>query len=165
MTRLSDHAKSIDCKYSMPAIDRLTPSFHVGWLRTSVSIAKSGFQESGGIILAIPYCEACGAIFLIYAKGSLNSSSVGLYVGASCKSCGLIFLLLSRLAVICPLRSTLLMSRGSECIALKGSGATAGLFAFPVLFAFPRVDAVLLFVPLAGEARMVELDAVVDIGT
>lgn len=51
---------------------------------TSVSIAKSGFHESGGIILQIPNCDASGAIFFIYSNGSLNSSSVGLYVGASC---------------------------------------------------------------------------------
>lgn len=56
-----------------------------GGERTSVSIAKSGFQVSGGIILQMPNCEASGAILLIYAYGSLNSSAVGRYVGASCK--------------------------------------------------------------------------------
>lgn len=133
--------------------------------RTSVSIAKSGFHESGGIILQIPYCEASGEIFFIYSKGSLNSSSVGLYVGASCKPCGRIFLVVSRLAVGCPLLSTLVRSKGGDFIALKGSGAAAGLFALPFTAGFPRVDVVLLLVPLAGEARMVELDAAVEVGT
>lgn len=72
-------------------------------------------------------------------------------------------MLASRLAVGCPLRSTLVKSRGRECIALSGSGAAAGFVAFTP--GFPRMEAVLLFVPLAGEARMVELDAAVIIGT
>jgi hypothetical protein len=74
-------------------------------------------------------------------------------------------LLVSRLAVGCPLLSTLVISNGTECIALKGSGAAAGLFALPFTVGLPRVDAVLLFVPLAGEARMVELEAPVVNGT
>ena len=108
------------------------------------------------MILQIPYCDASGAIFLIYAKGSPNSSSVGVYVGASCNPWGLIFFVDSRLAVGCPLRSTLVISRGAECIALSGCGATAGLFALPFVVNLPRVEVVLLFVPLAGEARMPE---------
>jgi hypothetical protein len=55
----------------------------VGSRRTSVSIANSGFHESGGMILQIPYFDASGEIFFMYSNGSLNSSSVGLYVGAS----------------------------------------------------------------------------------
>ena len=74
-------------------------------------------------------------------------------------------MLVSRLAVGCPLRSTLVISRGIECIALKGSDATAGLFALPLTPGFPRVEAALLFVPLAGEARMPELEAVDVSGT
>ena len=71
----------------------------------------------------------------------------------------------SRLAVGCPLLSTLVKSSGRDVIALKGSGAAAGLF--EVLFppGFPRVEVALLFVPLAGEARIVELDAAVVRGT
>lgn len=130
-----------------------------------MSIAKSGFQESGGIILQIPNFDASGAIFFIYSKGSLNSSSVGLYVGASCSPWGRIFFVDSRLAVACPLLSTLVKSRGRECIALRGSGAAAGLFEVPLTLCFPRVDVALLFVPLAGEALMVELEAAVVIGT
>ena len=74
-------------------------------------------------------------------------------------------MLVSRLAVGCPLLSTLVMSKGSERIALSGRGATAGLFALPFRAGLPRLDGVLLFVPLAGEARMVELDAAVESGT
>jgi hypothetical protein len=74
-------------------------------------------------------------------------------------------LLVSRLAVGCPLLSTLVKSRGRDRNALRGCGAAAGLFALPFTVGFPRVDVVLLFVPLAGEARMVELDAAVVIGT
>ena len=77
-------------------------------------------------------------------------------------------MLVSRLAVGCPLRSTLVMSRGGESIALRGGigvGAAAGLFAFPLVDDLARVDVGILFVPLAGEARMVELEAVVEVGT
>jgi len=131
-----------------------------------VSIANSGFQESGGMILQIPYFDASGAIFFIYSNGSLNSSSVGLYVGASCNPCGRVFLLVSRLAVGWPLLSTLVMSNGWARRALSGSAAAAGLFALPLTNSFPR-DGVLLLVPLAGESRMAELEdvAVMDVGT
>ena len=75
-------------------------------------------------------------------------------------------MLVSRLAVGCPLLSTLVKSNGADCIALKGSGAAAGLFALPFTAGLPRVDVVLLYVPLAGEARIVvELEAPVVIGT
>jgi len=59
------------------------------------------------------------------------------------------------------------MSRGSDRIALSGcNGAAAGLFGFPTGIGLPLLDAVLLVVPpAAGEARIVELDAAVDIGT
>jgi len=72
-------------------------------------------------------------------------------------------LLVSRLAVGWPLRSTLVISNGGARNALKGSGAGGrGLFAvpMPLTVGFPR-DGVLLLVPLAGEARIVELDAAV----
>jgi hypothetical protein len=71
----------------------------------------------------------------------------------------------SRLAVGCPLLSTLVKSSGRDVIALRGSGAAAGLFEVPFPPGFPRVEVALLFVPLAGEARIVELDAAVVIGT
>ena len=74
-------------------------------------------------------------------------------------------MLVSRLAVGCPLLSTLVISSGGECIALKGCGAAAGLFAFPLVVDLPRMEVVLLFVPLAGEARMTELEAAALIGT
>ena len=74
-------------------------------------------------------------------------------------------MLVSRLAVGCPLLSTLVKSKGADCIALKGRGAAAGLFALPLTVGLPRIDVVLLFVPLAGEALIVELDAPVVIGT
>jgi hypothetical protein len=87
---------------------------------TSVSIAKSGFQLSGGMILQMPYFDASGVIFLIYWNGSMNSSSVGLYVGASCSPNGRIFLGISRVVIGCPLRSTLVKSIGAERRALRG---------------------------------------------
>lgn len=96
-------------------------------MHTSVSIAKPGFQFSGGIILQMPNCDASGAIFFIYRKGSLNSSMVGRYVGASCRPCGRILFVVSRLAVGCPLRSTLDRSRGADFMALKCTGAGVGL--------------------------------------
>jgi hypothetical protein len=75
-------------------------------------------------------------------------------------------LLVSRLAVGCPLLSTLVKSNGADCIALKGSEAAAGLFALPLTAGLPRADAVLLFVPLAGEALIVvELESPAVIGT
>ena len=75
-------------------------------------------------------------------------------------------MLVSRLAVGCPLLSTLVKSNGADCIALKGSGDAAGLFALPFTAGLPRMDVVLLFVPLAGEARIVvELESPVVIGT
>jgi hypothetical protein len=56
-----------------------------------VSIAKSGFHDSGGMILQRPYFRASGEIFRIYSTGSFHSSSVGWYVRASCKPCGRFF--------------------------------------------------------------------------
>ena len=92
---------------------------HIG-MRTSVLIAKAGFHESGGMILATPYFSPSGRIFLMYAIGSLNSSSVGLNVGASCKPCGLVLLCDSRAASGCPRLSTVDMSKGGARRWLKG---------------------------------------------
>lgn len=44
---------------------------------TSVSIAKSGFHESGGMTLQIPKAFASGVILRMYSIGSFHSSSVG----------------------------------------------------------------------------------------
>ena len=89
-------------------------------MRTSVLMAKAGFHESGGIILATPYFSPSGRIFLMYAMGSLNSSSDGLKVGASCNPCGLCLLCDSRAASGCPRLSTVDMSRGGARRWLKG---------------------------------------------
>lgn len=89
-------------------------------MHTSVLIAKAGFHESGGMILATPYFSPSGRIFLMYAMGSLNSSSVGLKVGASCKACGLVLLCDSRAASGCPRLSTVDISKGGALRWLKG---------------------------------------------
>lgn len=78
---------------------------------TSVSTAKSGFQESGGMILQMPNLLALGAMLRMYSIGSRNSASVGLYVGASRSPYCLDLAGGSRLAGS-PLRSTVRMSRG-----------------------------------------------------
>lgn len=106
--------------------------------------------------MQIPYCDASGAIFFIYTNGSLNSSIVGRYVGASCKPCGRIFLVVSLLAVGWPRRSTLDRSSGADFMALRCTGAGAAPPPPPWPFAAPfaRVEAALLLVAaLAGEAR------------
>jgi hypothetical protein len=51
--------------------------------RTSVSMPKSGCQFSGGMILMIPYFLPSSEILRMYSMGSLNSSAVGVKVGAS----------------------------------------------------------------------------------
>jgi hypothetical protein len=117
--------------------------------RTSVSIANSGFQLSGGIILAIPYFLPSGAIFCMYLSGSLNSSSVGRNVGASVKPCGLILLGASRLVRGCPFRSTLDISNGAAFRALKGIVEMPFVKTPPFLL---RDDG---FAPLAGDALTV----------
>lgn len=133
-----------------------------GIVRTSVSIANPGFQSTGGIILQIPNCDASGAIFFIYWNGSLNSSIVGRYVGASCRPCGRIFLVVSRLAVGWPRLSTLDRSSGADFMALRCTGAGAALpFAAP----FARVEGALLAVALAGEARVAADEPPLVVGT
>ena len=91
-------------------------------VRTSVSMAKSGFQLSGGIILHSPYLLASGAILLINSIGFLNSSSDGRYVGASCKPCGRSFLSSSGACVLSPRRSTWPRFSGADLRALRGIG-------------------------------------------
>jgi hypothetical protein len=119
--------------------------------RTSVSMAKSGFHPSGGIIFAMPYFRPSGAIFRMYSIGFLNSSSVGLNVGASCSPCGRDgFESVSLDSVGCPRRSTVLRSRGSAWRALSGNatfsgigvGAVVGGNAMLVLPAFVVVEVV-----------------------
>lgn len=80
-------------------------------LLTSVSMAKSGFQLSGGMILQMPYLLALSKMLRIYAIGSRNSASVGLNVGASGSPCGLVLVGGSRLEGW-PLRSTVRISSG-----------------------------------------------------
>lgn len=87
---------------------------------TSVSMAKSGFQLSGGMTLHMPYFLPSGAIFLMYSNGSRNSSSVGLKVGASCRPCGRTLLFVSRTAKGCPRLSTVDMSRAGARRRLRG---------------------------------------------
>ena len=88
-----------------------------------MSIAKVGLQPSGGMILAMPYFAPSGAIFRIYSIGSLNSSAVGLKVGASGMLCSRFLLMISGAALFSPLRSTVDMSNGAERRALGGIGA------------------------------------------
>jgi len=88
-----------------------------------VSIAKVGSQPSGGMILAMPYFAPSGAILRIYSIGSLNSSMVGLKVGASGMLCSLFLFVISGAAVFWPRRSTVDRSRGAERRALRGMGA------------------------------------------
>lgn len=113
--------------------------------------------------MQIPYCDASGAIFFIYINGSLNSSIVGRYVGASCKPCGRIFFVVSRLAVGWPRRSTLDRSSGADFIALRCTGAAAALpFAAAPL---ALVEGALLGVALAGEARVAADEPPLVVGT
>lgn len=93
----------------------------------SVSMAKSGFHDSGGTILQIPYLLASGLIFLMYSMGSFHSASVGQYVGASGRSCGRHFFLTGSLgAVGWSLRSTEERSRGALVMALRDFGGFVG---------------------------------------
>lgn len=112
--------------------------------RTSVSIAKSGFQLSGGMILHSPYLLASGAIFLMYSIGFLNSFSVGLYVGASCTPCGRSLLGGSRTSVRSPRLSTVARFSRSDFRALRGIGGFLG--SDPLAALCPLVDPIL---PLA----------------
>lgn len=86
-------------------------------------MANVGFQPSGGMILAMPYFAPSGAILRIYSIGSLNSSAVGLKVGASGILCSLFLFVISGAAFFWPLRSTVDKSKGAERRALNGIGA------------------------------------------
>ena len=76
-------------------------------------------------------------------------------------------MLVSRLAVACPLISTLVRSSGIECMALKGSEAAAGLFALPLAPGFPRAaeEALWCGAPGADEERADGPVAVLAVGT
>lgn len=88
---------------------------------TSVSIAKSGFHESGGMTLQMPYFLASGVILRMYSTGSFHSSSVGWYTGASSSSyMRLVFLTGSFTAVGWPRRSTDERSSGRLIMLLNG---------------------------------------------
>ena len=86
-------------------------------------MAKVGFQPSGGMILAMPYFAPSGAILRIYSMGSLNSSAVGLKVGASGILCSLFLFVISGAAPFSPRLSTVERSNGAERRALSGIGA------------------------------------------
>lgn len=107
----------------------------------------------------MPNLDASGAIFFIYWNGSLNSSIVGRYVGASCRPCGRILFVDSRLAVGWPLRSTLDRSRGADFMALRCTGLGADELPFAAPFIRPEVALL-----VAGEARVADEPAV-DVGT
>jgi hypothetical protein len=92
-----------------------------------VSIAKSGFHDSGGMILQMPNFCASGLILLMYSNGSFHSSSVGQYVGASSNPNGRFFFVTgSGCAVDRPRRSTDMRSSGGLFIALKVIGGLGG---------------------------------------
>lgn len=92
-------------------------------IHTSVSIAKVGCHPSGGMIFAMPYFSPSGAILRMYSIGSLNSSAVGLKVGASGILCSLFLFTISGAAFFWPLLSTVDRSRGAERRTLRGIGA------------------------------------------
>jgi hypothetical protein len=87
---------------------------------TSVSTANGGFQLSGGITFAMPYFCASSRILCIYWTGSLNSSAVGLYVGASSSPNIRFYFGGSLFGAPCPLRSTVDISSGCALRALRG---------------------------------------------
>src|SRR2546421_9119909 len=91
---------------------------------TERSIANSGSQPLGGMILHIPYLLALSYMLLMYSMGSRNSSSVGVKVGASVTPFGLILGAGSRVKGF--LRSTVFISRGAARRALYGMVGGAG---------------------------------------
>jgi len=104
---------------------------------TSVSIAKSGFHDSGGTILQMPYSLASGAILRINSIGSFHSSSVGWYVGASSRPCGLDFFGGGLLPLLAPSRrSTVERSKDALFIALRGVCAACGWYPFELTWVF-----------------------------
>ena len=98
-----------------------------GLRRTVRSMANSGSQLSGGMILQIPNLLAFSDILLIYSIGSRNSSTVGRNVGASINSYGRFLDGGSRLEEW-PRRSTVFISKGGARRALYGivGGAVLG---------------------------------------
>lgn len=96
----------------------------------------------------MPYFAPSGAILRIYSIGSLNSSAVGLNVGASGMLCSLFLLLSSGAAVFWPLRSTVDRSKGAERRALNGIGtllwATGGTEFVPWAGILPFDDGTLV---------------------
>jgi hypothetical protein len=114
---------------------------------TSVSMAKGGFHESGGMILHMPYWRASGEILRMYSKGSFHSSSVGRYVGASWRPWGRFFFLTgSGHSVGWPRRSTVERSRGGLIRELRGVGGLVGCVPLALedddfLIAEPALDA------------------------
>lgn len=72
------------------------------------------------MILIIPYFLPSGVILRKYSIGSRNSSSVGMYVGASLIPNIRLVLVLSGRSVGCPRRSTVDRSSGSARRALNG---------------------------------------------
>jgi hypothetical protein len=125
--------------------------------RTERSIAKSGSQPVGGMILHIPYLLALSYMLLIYSIGSRNSSSVGVNVGASTSPCGLFLGGGSRVKGF--LRSTVFISKGAARRALYGivGGAELGIapFARPIGTDFVVAALWVGFPPVEGGATIV----------
>src|SRR2546421_5417378 len=131
-----------------------------GWdiaRHTERSIAKSGSQPCGGMILHIPYLLALSYMLLIYSIGSRNSSSVGVNVGASITPCGLFLVGGSRVKGF--RRSTVFISRGAARRALYGivGGAELGIAPFGRVIGADFVAAGLWvkFPPVEGGATIV----------
>src|SRR5271156_5064813 len=125
--------------------------------RTERSIAKSGSQPVGGMILHIPYLLALSYMLLMYSIGSRNSSSVGVNVGASTSPCGLFLGGGSRVKGF--LRSTVVISKGAARRALYGivGGAELGIapFARPIGTDFVVAALWVGFPPVEGGATIV----------
>lgn len=69
----------------------------------------------------MPYFLPSGAILRMYSIGSRNSSSVGRNVGASWRPNILVLFWISRAALACPRRSTVLRSSAGARRALRGT--------------------------------------------
>lgn len=91
---------------------------------------------SGGIILTSPYFFPSSAILWINLKGSLNSSSVGRYVGASNIPCGRHFFGCSFGVGIWRF-STEFMSKPAARLELKGAGVNTGGIMLPFILPPP----------------------------
>jgi len=94
----------------------------------------------------------------MYSIGSLNSSSVGLYTGASAISWSRVRFGPGSLACVgCPLRSTVDKSRGSERRPLKGRDALLGGGGGATLDAFTLGATEAAGVPVPSVAVAVEV--------